>query len=242
MSKTVLITGVSRGLGLVVARRFLQSGWTVCGTSRKESAEWRRLAQEFGPRAEWRSCDLAVPAQVDKILFGDWLPSKRPLTAFVNNAGMAYDDLITNLRLPQLEEMFAVNVLTPMAITRQVLRNFLFHNTAGSIVHVSSISVHAGAKGLAMYAASKGALEAFSKSTAREWGERGIRSNCVVAGYMATEMTAVLSEEQRTKIHRRSALKRATGAESVAATIEFLVGEGAASITGQNVFADSGYI
>jgi 3-oxoacyl-[acyl-carrier protein] reductase len=242
MSKTALITGVSRGLGLTVARRLLESGWIVCGISRTESAEWRTLAANHAPRAEWRACDLSVPAQMDDVLFADWLPVQRPVHAFVNNAAMAYDDLITNLRLPRLEEMFAVNVLTPIAITRQILRNMLFHSTRGGIVHVSSISVHAGSKGLAMYAATKGALEAFSKSTAREWGERGIRSNCVVAGYMPTEMTASLTDEQKEKIHQRAALKQATDPESVAATIEFLLGDSAASITGQNIFVDGGFI
>lgn len=241
-AKTALITGVSRGLGLAVAARLLEAGWTVCGTSRSESPEWQELAARHGTRAEWRACDLAQPADVASTLFAEWLPTRRPIHAYVNNAAVAYDDLITNLHLDRLTEMFAVNVLSPMAITREVLRNMLFHVTPGAIVHVSSISVHAGAKGLAMYAATKGALEAFSKNTAREWGERSIRSNCVVAGYMPTEMTSTLTEEQRSKIHRRASLKGPTEVASVAATIEFLLSDGAASITGQNTFVDRGYI
>ncbi len=242
MSKTVLITGVSRGLGLAIARRLLQGSWTVCGTSRTESEAWRALAVHYPGRTEWRPCDLANAASIDTALFSDWLPTQRPIHAFVNNAAIAYDDLITNARLPRLETMFAVNVIAPMTITRQVLRNMIFHGTHGAIVHVSSISVHAGSKGLAMYAATKGALEAFSKNTAREWGERGIRSNCVVPGYMETEMTATQSIEQKQKIRRRAALKSATAVESVAATVEFLLGDGAGSITGQNVFVDGGFI
>lgn len=242
MSKTILITGVSRGLGLATARRLLQSGWTVCGISRTESEEWRSLAARHQDHAEWRSCDLSNPASIDQALFSDWLPTQRPIHALVNNAALAYDDLITNVRLPRLETMFAVNVIAPMAITRQVLRNMIFHGTHGVVLHVSSISVHAGSKGLAMYAATKGALEAFSKNTAREWGARGIRSNCVVPGYMETEMTATQSVDQKEKNRRRTALKSATDVESVAATIEFLLGDGAASITGQNVFVDGGFI
>lgn len=242
MSKTVLITGVSRGLGLSVAAHLLEAGWSVCGTSRAESPEWRELAARHGTRAEWRTCDLARTTEVSAALFGDWIPIRRPIHAYVNNAAVAYDDLITNLRVDRLTEMFAVNVLTPMAITREVLRNMIFHATPGAMVHVSSISVHAGAKGLAMYAATKGALEAFSKNAAREWGERSIRSNCVVAGYMPTDMTGTLTEEQRNKIHRRPALKGPTETSSVAATIEFLLSDGASSITGQNVFVDRGYI
>lgn len=240
--KTALVTGVSRGLGLRIAARLLQEGWAVCGTSRTESEDWRALAARHPCRAEWRACDLGVPAGIEAALFADWLPTRRPIHALVCNAAVAYDDLITNVRLPRLEAMFAANVIAPITITRQVLRNMIFHGTHGSIVHVSSISVHAGSKGLAMYAATKGALEAFSRNTAREWGERGIRSNCVVPGYMDTEMTATQSPEQKEKLRRRAALKKATEVDSVAATVEFLLGDGASSITGQNVIVDGGFV
>jgi 3-oxoacyl-[acyl-carrier protein] reductase len=93
-----------------------------------------------------------------------------------------------------------------------------------------------------MYASTKGALEAFSKNTAREWGERGVRSNCVVAGFMETAMSGTLTEEQRNRIYQRTCLKEATRLESAAATVVFLLGEGAASITGQAIPVDSGTI
>ena len=152
MAKTVLITGVSRGLGLTAAGRLLDAGWTVCGTSRTDSEAWRKLAARVPGRAEWRPCDLGRPEAVSPDLFEHWLPLERPIHAYVNNAAAAYDDLVTNVRLPALEEMFAVNVFSPIMITRHVLRNMLLHGTRGAIVHVSSVSVHAGAKGLAMLA------------------------------------------------------------------------------------------
>ncbi len=93
--------------------------------------------------------------------------------------------------------MYRVNVFTPMMITKFTIRQMLLHHIKGSIVHLSSISTHTGYKGLAMYASTKGALEAFSKNTAREWGELGIRSNCLVAGFMETDMSSTLSEESK---------------------------------------------
>ena len=93
-----------------------------------------------------------------------------------------------------------------------------------------------------MYASTKGALEAFSKNTAREWGEKGIRSNCIVSGFMETAMSGSLTEDQRQKIYRRTSLKKATSLESVASTVVYLLSEGAAGITGQNIFVDSGTI
>ena len=118
----------------------------------------------------------------------------------------------------------------------------ILHKTKGSIVHISSISVHTGYKGLAMYASSKGALEAFSKDTAREWGVMGIRSNVVVPGFMATAMSSTLTEEQRDKIYARTSLKSATSIRSVAETVAFLLSDKAASITGQNIHVDNGTI
>ena len=129
-----------------------------------------------------------------------------------------------------------------MMMTKNVIRNMILHKVKGSIVHISSISVHTGYKGLAMYASSKGALEAFSKDTAREWGSLGIRSNVVVPGFMATAMSSTLTEEQRGKIYARTSLKAATSIRSVAETVAFLVSEKAESITGQNIHIDNGTI
>jgi 3-oxoacyl-[acyl-carrier protein] reductase len=127
-------------------------------------------------------------------------------------------------------------------LAKYVIRQMLLHNIKGSIVHISSISVHTGYKGLAMYASTKGALEAFSKNTAREWGSKGIRSNCIVAGFMKTSMSASLSEEQMRKIFKRTALGEQTDKKSVAETVAFLLSDDSASITGQNIFVDSGTI
>jgi 3-oxoacyl-[acyl-carrier protein] reductase len=118
----------------------------------------------------------------------------------------------------------------------------LLHKNSGSIVHLSSISVHTGYKGLSMYAGTKGALEAFSKNTAREWGELGIRSNCLVAGFMETEMSSTLTNEQKNRIFNRTSLKKPVSVNSVAETIAFLISDDAASISGQNIHVDNGTI
>jgi 3-oxoacyl-[acyl-carrier protein] reductase len=243
MAKNILITGVSRGLGLAVARAVLAEGWTVYGVSRSVSAEFNALGEAAPGRVHFKCVDLADAAAVAETIFGhDFAGLHVPLHGFVNNAASAYDDLVSNLDLERLQSMYAVNVFSPMMATRQFVRNAILHGQGASIVHVSSISAHTGYKGLAMYASTKGALEAFSKNTAREWGERGIRSNCVVAGFMETAMSGSLTPEQRQRIHARTALKAPTSLESAAATIVFLLGEGAASITGQNLFVDSGTI
>ena len=242
MSKNILITGVSQGLGLAVARAVVAQGWTVFGVSRRMSPEFAALQEEHPDLVKFFPFDLEDVDGVKSKLFKEFVGLDVPLHGLVNNAAVAYDDLITNLDEKRLQVMYAVNVFAPMMATRQAIRNMLLHGQGGSIVHISSISVHTGYKGLAMYASTKGALEAFSKNTAREWGERGIRSNCVVAGFMETAMSGSLTDEQRQRIYQRTALKQPTSLESVAATVVHLLGEGSASITGQSVVVDSGTI
>jgi 3-oxoacyl-[acyl-carrier protein] reductase len=237
-----LITGVSQGLGLATAAVVLDAGDSVIGVSRRLTPEFGALQERYKGRARFIAADLALPDAAETVFVAGDLKSSTPLHGYVNNAAVAYDDLITNLRIEPLQSMFALNVFTPMVFVRQVIRNMLLHGTAGSIVHVSSISVHTGYKGLAMYAASKGALEAFSKNTAREWGERKIRSNTVVAGFMETSMSATLSSEQKDRIYKRTCLKQPTDVVAVAETIQFLLSDKASSITGQNTFVDSGTI
>lgn len=212
------------------------------GLSRSSSVELDGLLAQHGDSLQWLAFDLADTAAIRQRVFNDFIPLSMPLHGVVNNAAVAYDDLITNLQHEPLQAMLAVNLVAPMLIVREALRNMVLHHTAGSIVHVSSISAHTGYKGLAMYASSKGALEAFSKNTAREWGVRGIRSNCVVPGFMETEMSAALSDEQRQRIYRRTALRRATGLESVAAMVIHLLSDSSESVTGQNLFVDGGTI
>ncbi len=240
MSKNILVTGVSQGLGLEIARAIVAAGWTVYGVSRRLGPEFAELQAAHPDRAKFFAFDLADTEGVRRKLFKDFVGLDTPLHGFVNNAANAYDDLVTNLDLDRLQAMYAVNVFAPMMATRQAIRNMLLHGQGGSLVHISSISAHTGYKGLAMYASTKGALEAFSKNTAREWGERGIRSNCVVAGFMETAMSGTLSDEQRQRIFERTALKQPTSLESVAQTVVFLLGPAASSITGQNVVVDSG--
>ena len=240
--KNVLVTGASRGLGLKISRLLLEQGYRVYGVSRKRTEDVASLQAEFGDRLLYLEVDLSDTDSLKDAVFSEFVSYRTPIHGFVNNAAVAYDDIITNLNADRLEAMFRVNVFAPMMMTKHVLRNMLLNKTEGNIVHISSISAHTGYKGLAMYAATKGALEAFSKNTAREWGRKGIRSNAVVAGFMATEMSASIDEETRQRIYSRTALGRATDLASVASTVVHVISDSARSITGQNVFVDSGTI
>lgn len=237
-----LVTGCSRGVGLEICRVLLKKGHTIYGIARTHSNEFKLLEDEYDDHIHFKSIDLSDAESVRQLIFKDFVHNTVQLHGFVNNAAIAYDDIVTNLNLSRLEAMYRVNVFTPMMITKYTLRNMLLHHTKGGIVHISSISAHTGYKGLAMYASSKGALEAFSKDTAREWGGLGIRSNVVVPGFMETAMSSTLTQEQKDRIYKRTSLKAATNTLSVAETVAFLLSDKACSITGQNIHVDNGTI
>lgn len=234
--KTILVTGISKGLGFEITKSLLEYGYNVVGISRTYNGEFSKY-KGF----HWLGYDLSDSENIE-VFLKENLGNRIAFDGFVNNAAFAYDDIITNMNLNTLEKMYKVNVFSPMIITKFCLRNMIYHKTKGSIVHLSSISVHTGYNGLSMYASTKGALEAFSKNTAREWGRKGIRSNCIVAGFMETEMSGTLSDEQKDRIYKRTSLKQPTDTKSVANTIEFLLSDKSNSITGQNINVDSGTI
>jgi 3-oxoacyl-[acyl-carrier protein] reductase len=238
----ILLTGASKGLGLKITESLLKKGWTVYAVSRSKTEKFNELLHQYPNNIQWLQYDLADGENVRQTIFKNWIGFDTPIHGFVNNAAWAYDDIITNLNPVPLEKMYHINVFTPFVLTKFVLRQMLLHNIKGSIVHISSISVHTGYKGLSMYASTKGALEAFSKNTAREWGEKGIRSNCIVAGFMETEMSSTLSDNQKNRIYQRTSMKQPVNVDSVAETIKFLLSDEAISITGQNIHVDNGTI
>ena len=226
MKKNILLTGDSQGLGSSVRKKLELSGYNVIGLSRNSADIKFDLSNSDGI----------------KELYLKTIKPLGPIHGLINNAAVAYDDIITNLNLDKLDHMFKVNVYSPMLLTKYIIRDMLLNRVNGSIVHVSSISVHTGYKGLSMYAASKGALEAFSKNTSREWGRIGIRSNIVCPGFMDTKMSSGLSDSQREKIFTRNSMQSELSVDQVSNTIEYLVGDESSGITGEVIHVDNGTI
>ena len=151
----ILVTGCSRGVGLEICRVLLEQGHTVYGIARSYTDDLKVLAVQYKDKLLFKSLDLSDTTGIYQQLFKEFITNQIVLDGGVNNAAMAYDDIITNLNLEKLTAMYAVNVFAPMMITKYVIRNMLLHHRKGSIIHISSISVHTGYKGLAMYASSK---------------------------------------------------------------------------------------
>jgi 3-oxoacyl-[acyl-carrier protein] reductase len=236
----VIVTGESGGLGGKITEVLLEnSEFGVIGISRSAQGRPAEFRERFGDRFVHLDYDLSDPSGIKEL----YLQKIKPIgtvTGLVNNSAWAYDDLVTNANVEPLERMFNINVLSAIMLSKYTIRDMILNGVKGSLVHISSVSAHTGFKGLSMYAATKGALEAFSKGAAREWGHKGIRSNCVAPGFMETAMSGSLSDELRVKIYRRNSLPGPTDLASTAHTVAFLLSDRAGSITGTTIRVDNG--
>ena len=240
--KWIIVTGDSRGVGKEIVHQLLEeTDYGVIGVSRSSEESAGVLIEKYQNRFVPVSYDL-TNAEGIKELYMQKIRKIGQVYGLVNNSAMAYDDIISNLQLDQLQSMFQVNVFAAMHLSKYAIRDMLLHKTQGSIVHISSISAHTGYKGLSMYAASKAAMESFSKTLAREWGSKGIRSNCVVPGFMETSISSTLTRDQKDRIYQRTSLKKETDISSVASTVLFLLSDKSKSITGTVVHVDNGTI
>jgi 3-oxoacyl-[acyl-carrier protein] reductase len=240
--RNTIVTGGSRGLGLGIARRLSESGFRVIAIARKESDEFRtarREVDESGTGAlHFSRCDLAeidgIPELVKKLRaeFG-------PIYGLVNNAGMGTDGLLALTSLQLIEQVVRLNTISPMVLTKQVVRAMMADG-GGRIVNMSSIVASTGYSGLSVYAATKASMVGFTRSLAREVGRMGVTVNAVAPGFVDTEMTQGMTDEQRQRVARRSALNRLVEVEDVANAVEFLLSDRAKNITGTVLTVDAG--
>ena len=237
--RNVIVTGGSRGLGLAICTRLAASGYRAIAVARKETPE---LAKAIAAASEG-SLHFA-PFDLGEIeAMPNFVKSLRKqhggIYGLVNNAGSGTEGLLAVMPLEEIEQLIRINTLSPIALTRQVIRS-MFSEGQGRIVNMSSIIASTGYSALSVYAATKASLSGFTKSLAREVGRAGITVNAVAPGFIETAMTKGLGEEKRQQIARRSALQRLAGAEDVARTVEFLMGDGGRNITGTVITVDAG--
>ena len=240
--RNVLITGASRGLGLAIARRLTAAGYQVIAVARGKSKPINEAIAE-ADRAGRGSLHFA-PCDLGKIeAIPDLIKNLRkefgPLYGLVNNAAVGHDGALAVMHNARIEELVRLNTLSPMVLTKYVVRGMMAEGT-GRIVNVASIIGFTGYSGLAAYAATKAAMLGFTRSLAREVGRLGINVNAVAPGFLDTEMTHGLAGEQRAQVIRRSALRRLADVDDVANAVEFLLGDGARSISGTVLTVDAG--
>jgi len=237
---TVLVTGASRGIGQAIALELGKQGATVIGTATTEKGA--QAISDYLAKAGVKGLGLALnvndPAQIEQTLatvraqFGE-------VAILVNNAGITKDNLLARMTDEEWDDVLATNLKSVFRLSRAVLRAMMKART-GRIINISSVVGSMGNPGQANYAASKAGMAGFTKSLAQEIGSRNITVNCVAPGFIDTDMTLALGDEQRAKLIEHVPLKRLGSPTDVAAAVAFLAGPGAAYITGVTLHVNGG--
>ncbi|WP_285497959.1 beta-ketoacyl-ACP reductase [Actinomadura sp. NBRC 104425] len=229
MSRSVLVTGGNRGIGLAIARELSAAGDAVAVTYRSGEPP----AGLFGVR-----CDVTSMEDVDAA-FGKVEAEQGPVQVLVANAGITDDTLLAIMSEESFTSVLDTNLTGAYRVAKRAVKGMM-RKRSGRIVLVSSVVGLLGSAGQSNYAASKAGMVGFARSLARELGSRNITVNVVAPGFVDTDMTAALSEDQQNAIKKAIPLGRVAQPEEVAKAVRFLAGDDAAYITGAVIPVDGG--
>ena len=235
MSKIVLVTGASRGIGLEAAKHFSKEGYKIIGTSRGDF----NLGELIGDGS-------AISVQLDlmskesiKNLFADLKSEDLLPSVLVNNAGITKDQLFLRMKDEDWDDVIETNLNGLFRVTKAFIKPMV-KNKFGRIINISSVAGLMGNSGQANYSSSKSAMVGFSRSLAKELGSRNITSNVVAPGFIETDMTTFLNDDEKVDVSKNIPMKRFGTVQDVAKCIVFLASDEANYITGQTISVDGG--
>ncbi|MCC5871927.1 MAG: 3-oxoacyl-ACP reductase FabG [Gammaproteobacteria bacterium] len=234
---TALVTGASRGIGAAIADALVEAGYRVAGTATTEAGA-KAIGTRLGTAGAGYVLDVADDASVEQALVAIVAELGDPLV-LVNNAGVTRDNLLLRMKPEEWDTVVQTNVSGLYRLCRRMVRPMM-KARFGRIISLSSVIARMGNAGQTNYAASKGAVEAFTRSLAQEIGSRGITVNAVAPGFIETEMTAAIPEAQRDALLANVAVGRLGSAAEVASVVRFLASEGAGYITGETIHVNGG--
>jgi len=235
-----LVTGASRGIGQAIALELGKQGATVIGTATSEKGAQAISAylEAAGIRGTGLALNVNDLAQTDQAL-SDVRKQFGEISILVNNAGITRDNLLARMSEEEWDEVIATNLKSVFRLSRAVLRAMM-KARGGRIISIASVIGSMGNAGQANYAASKAGMIGFTKSLAQEIGSRNITVNCVAPGFIETDMTNALAEEQRAKLVEVVPLKRLGLPADIASAVAFLAGPSASYITGVTLHVNGG--
>ncbi len=241
--KTVLITGASRGIGESIARAYAMHGANVAFTYQSSEDKAKKIESELtamGVKAVCYKSDAADFAQAEKLI-EDVVKEFGNIDVLINNAGITKDTLILRMTEEQWDDVIRVNLKSVFNLTKCVLKPML-KSKAGSIINMGSVVGVFGNAGQSNYAASKAGIIGFTKSIGKEVGSRNIRCNVITPGFIATDMTHGLTDEQKKAYESNIPLKRLGSGDDVANACVFLGSDMSTYITGQVISVCGGLL
>ena len=234
--RVALVTGASRGIGQAIAKRLVADGLFVVGTATSDAGADAVQAELGGQGA---GIVLRIDDDSAATVLEDVAKRFGAPLVLVNNAGVTKDNLLLRMTPAQWSDVVDTNLGGLYRTVRPLLRGMM-RARWGRIVNLSSVVARMGNAGQANYAAAKAGIEGFTRALAREVGSRGITVNAVAPGFVDTDMTTALSEEQREAMISRTALGRMGTAEDIAGAVSFLASDAAAYITGETLHVNGG--
>jgi 3-oxoacyl-[acyl-carrier protein] reductase len=238
--KLVLVTGASRGIGKAIAFTLGEAGATVIGTATTESGANDISKAFFDNKIHGKGIKLDVTdnEQISNLVkainedFGSF-------DILVNNAGITRDNILLRMKEDEWEDIINTNLSSIYKMSKSVLRGMI-KNRSGRIISITSVVGAMGNAGQTNYAASKAGMIGFTKSLAREVGVRNITVNAIAPGFIETDMTDSLSDEQKDTLASQIPMARLGTADEVAKAVLFLAGDGGSYITGQTIHINGG--
>jgi NAD(P)-dependent dehydrogenase (short-subunit alcohol dehydrogenase family) len=237
--KTAVVTGGSRGIGLEIARAFIDAGARVVLTARGEEA-LNQAVRSLGPNAIAKQCDNADPAQIAYTVAEAWRLG--PVDILVNNAGISpFYKRAELVEVDEFSDVMDVNVRGTYFWCVEVARRLFEANQPGSIINVSSVAAQTPLERLGVYAASKAAVEQMTKVMALEWADRNVRVNAIAPGWTETDFTGDLFESRHGEGLRADVpLGRLARPDEIAAAALYLASEASSYVTGTVLVVDGG--
>ncbi|MET0379755.1 MAG: 3-oxoacyl-ACP reductase FabG [Spongiibacteraceae bacterium] len=238
--KVALVTGASRGIGRAIAAALGKQGFIVVGTATTDggAANISAFFTEAGIKGTGLALNVTDAAAVDAAIAAITEKFGAP-AVLINNAGITRDNLLMRMKDEEWSEVIDTNLNAIYRVTKACLRG-MTKARWGRIVNISSVVGSMGNAGQSNYAATKAGVEGFTRALAREIGSRAVTVNSVAPGFIDTDMTRELAEEHRSKLVTQIPLARLGQAEEIAATVVFLVSDGAAYITGETIHVNGG--
>ncbi len=236
--KFVIITGGSRGLGLETVNLLLKNNYKVIVVSRNESDELKSIIKKNKDKIFFKKFDLSNTGEIKNIV-SEISREHGRVYGLINNAALGFDGILATMHEKEIGEIIKVNIEAPILLAKYVSRMMLLNND-GRIINIASIIASTGFNGLSVYAASKSALIGFTKSLSRELGKANITVNSISPGYLETDMTQKMKDDNFAKIVRRSPMNRLASLSDVSNAIIYLLSKEAHSVTGINLTIDAG--